>query len=146
DADDIELTITTTDANGDFQYCNLVPGSYNVCFFFKAEDGIRAFHVTGVQTCALPICIQKFRFNPLLCINGTKIINCEGADLAGWVIRLKDSAGVELTNTTTDANGDYQFCNLVPGSYTVCEDVMTGYDNVTPTCVAVTLECENVWD
>src|SRR5690606_12246369 len=27
-------------------------GSY---FFFQAEDGIRDFHVTGVQTCALPI-------------------------------------------------------------------------------------------
>src|SRR5690606_40032402 len=24
-------------------------------FFFQAEDGIRYFHVTGVQTCALPI-------------------------------------------------------------------------------------------
>src|SRR5690606_39795913 len=27
-----------------------------VYFFFQAEDGIRVFHVTGVQTCALPIC------------------------------------------------------------------------------------------
>src|SRR5690606_40310431 len=27
-----------------------------VAFFFQAEDGIRDFHVTGVQTCALPIC------------------------------------------------------------------------------------------
>src|SRR5690606_39374540 len=26
-----------------------------VLFFFQAEDGIRDFHVTGVQTCALPI-------------------------------------------------------------------------------------------
>src|SRR5690606_8871720 len=26
-------------------------------FFFQAEDGIRDFHVTGVQTCALPILI-----------------------------------------------------------------------------------------
>src|SRR5437870_7258943 len=25
------------------------------CFFFQAEDGIRDGHVTGVQTCALPI-------------------------------------------------------------------------------------------
>src|SRR5690606_40779041 len=24
-------------------------------FFFQTEDGIRHFHVTGVQTCALPI-------------------------------------------------------------------------------------------
>src|SRR5690625_8027317 len=34
-----------------------------VIFFFQAEDGIRDVHVTGVQTCALPICdelIKKF--------------------------------------------------------------------------------------
>src|SRR2546430_7447655 len=28
----------------------------NVIFFFQAEDGIRYLTVTGVQTCALPIC------------------------------------------------------------------------------------------
>src|SRR5690625_1383592 len=28
-------------------------------FFFQAEDGIRDGHVTGVQTCALPISIGK---------------------------------------------------------------------------------------
>src|SRR5256885_11099056 len=33
----------TRDANGD------------VVFFFQAEDGIRDYKVTGVQTCALPI-------------------------------------------------------------------------------------------
>src|SRR3712207_8424383 len=27
-----------------------------VFFFFQAEDGIRDIDVTGVQTCALPIC------------------------------------------------------------------------------------------
>src|SRR3712207_6876224 len=27
-------------------------------FFFQAEDGIRDIGVTGVQTCALPICCQ----------------------------------------------------------------------------------------
>src|SRR5690606_40967310 len=27
----------------------------DLLFFFQAEDGIRDFHVTGVQTCALPI-------------------------------------------------------------------------------------------
>src|SRR5215208_3487553 len=30
-------------------------GEKGVVFFFQAEDGIRAGHVTGVQTCALPI-------------------------------------------------------------------------------------------
>src|SRR5207302_7265746 len=28
-------------------------------FFFQAEDGIRDFHVTGVQTCALPILPER---------------------------------------------------------------------------------------
>src|SRR5215475_4728025 len=30
-------------------------------FFFEAEDGIRDFHVTGVQTCALPISLRGRR-------------------------------------------------------------------------------------
>src|SRR5690606_39341905 len=31
-------------------------------FFFQAEDGIRDFHVTGVQTCALPIYVSEMYF------------------------------------------------------------------------------------
>src|SRR5260221_9433988 len=34
-------------------------------FFFQAEDGIRDHCVTGVQTCALPICFEK-RATPAL--------------------------------------------------------------------------------
>src|SRR2546426_9786135 len=30
-------------------------------FFFQAEDGIRDYKVTGVQTCALPICQTQLR-------------------------------------------------------------------------------------
>src|SRR5690606_10328290 len=32
-----------------------LPCVFPCSFFFQAEDGIRDFHVTGVQTCALPI-------------------------------------------------------------------------------------------
>src|SRR5690606_41008847 len=37
----------------------------SVRFFFQAEDGIRDFHVTGVQTCALPIFCEKLHFHPV---------------------------------------------------------------------------------
>src|SRR5690606_25570192 len=37
-----------------FSLCHIV-----LFFFFQAEDGIRDFHVTGVQTCALPISIHS---------------------------------------------------------------------------------------
>src|SRR5690606_40410853 len=33
----------------------------SISFLFQAEDGIRYFHVTGVQTCALPISVRRVR-------------------------------------------------------------------------------------
>src|SRR5690606_40301410 len=39
-------------------------------FFFQAEDGIRDFHVTGVQTCALPI-LMKMAWSGLVIGLGT---------------------------------------------------------------------------
>src|SRR5256885_6754601 len=42
--------------------------TYDMCcgcfFFFQAEDGIRDYKVTGVQTCALPISQQR-RASPM---------------------------------------------------------------------------------
>src|SRR5690606_21226290 len=38
-----------------FRSSPLTTRFHPVVFFFQAEDGIRDFHVTGVQTCALPI-------------------------------------------------------------------------------------------
>src|SRR4051794_41896326 len=32
-----------------------------IFFFFQAEDGIRDGRVTGVQTCALPICRERIQ-------------------------------------------------------------------------------------
>src|SRR5690606_39688166 len=38
-----------------FSFYVLMSFFFSFFFFFQAEDGIRDFHVTGVQTCALPI-------------------------------------------------------------------------------------------
>src|SRR5690606_25495856 len=46
-------------------------------FFFQAEDGIRDFHVTGVQTCALPICLY---FEPLTLEDVLEIYEQEKCD------------------------------------------------------------------
>src|SRR5690606_32715044 len=54
----------------------LVSVSFVFLFFFQAEDGIRDFHVTGVQTCALPISavfqslVQPLIDNPVPAGNG----------------------------------------------------------------------------
>src|SRR5256885_6970051 len=39
--------------------CGFGGGVYICFFFFQAEDGIRDYKVTGVQTCALPICADE---------------------------------------------------------------------------------------
>src|SRR2546426_9416668 len=60
-------------------------------FFFQAEDGIRDYKVTGVQTCALPI--------------------------SNVSIELKNSSTGEVRHTTTGADGRYVLDQLVPGAY-----------------------------
>lgn len=47
--------------------------------------------------------------------------------LAGVVIRLHDANGNVVATTQTDANGNYRFENLVPGTYSVSEVQPEGY-------------------
>src|SRR5256886_11506586 len=55
-------------------------------FFFQAEDGIRDLTVTGVQTCALPICRTALRCAAAGAVTGLPsglvAIGTLGADLA----------------------------------------------------------------
>lgn len=57
--------------------------------------------------------------------------NCEldpgEVTLQGVVIRLFNQAGIEIAQTTTDANGIYTFAGLRPGKYTVKQDQPAGY-------------------
>src|SRR5256885_7668003 len=50
-----------------------------VFFFFQAEDGIRDYKVTGVQTCALPICV------PDLGVDDIALARAALAKRVGWV-------------------------------------------------------------
>src|SRR5207302_2841134 len=61
--------------------------------FFQAEDGIRDFHVTGVQTCALPISrVRPSRpgfAGPLRMTDLLAAIDATGNDLEGPAITLQ---------------------------------------------------------
>src|SRR5690606_40152215 len=71
----------------------------------QAEDGIRDFHVTGVQTCALPICFPGARF-----AHGEQTVaalsSCDVVVRSPGISRYRDevlqlqSAGVQLTTAT----------------------------------------------
>src|SRR5690606_39695900 len=75
-------------------------------FFFQAEDGIRDFHVTGVQTCALPISEgdrQLFRYRKKLLADLTRVKN-----------RIKDKflfTGISIPEEFDNANWSKAFLN-----------------------------------
>src|SRR5690606_9313195 len=61
----------------------------SVGFFFQAEDGIRDFHVTGVQTCALPIWIVPERpIDPAPYFYGALAYNAIIATALAWILWL----------------------------------------------------------
>src|SRR5690606_40419399 len=57
-------------------------------FFFQAEDGIRDFHVTGVQTCALPISLVLAGVFSVSSAAAALELNIIAApDVASWIER-----------------------------------------------------------
>src|SRR5204863_219923 len=52
--------------------------------------------------------------------------------LPGWTVLLLDAAGNTVATTTSDANGDYEFDNLFPGTFTVKEVIQAGWTITQP--------------
>src|SRR5262249_56725520 len=62
-------------------------GSGTHCsFFFQAEDGIRHWSVTGVQTCALPICDSTSTASALGWLASG---NCVAVATVSWPVALR---------------------------------------------------------
>src|SRR5690606_39708634 len=64
------------------------PG-HPLLFFFQAADGIRDFHVTGVQTCALPIFPRLEKYEQQLATLGERN-SYSKTDVDATFMRLKD--------------------------------------------------------
>lgn len=62
------------------------------------------------------LCIGKFVWYD---INANGIQDEGEVGIPGVIVRLLNASGVLLNTTSTNANGLYQFCNLLPGNYIV---------------------------
>src|SRR5258706_12513727 len=65
-------------------------------FFFQAEDGIRDWSVTGVQTCALPISIPVARASGLVLV-ATTVLALQTALGLVFDPRYRDFTDAELS-------------------------------------------------
>jgi len=135
---------TTTDANGNYTFTELMPGTYTVREVQKSgwlqTTANPADVVLPMGTDVTGIDFGNFK---LITISGQKFNDTDGdavkdlgeAGLAGWTIFLDANKNGSLDagekSTTTDANGNYSFSNLAPGTYTVREAQQTGWIQTT---------------
>ena len=98
---------------------NTFTGDFGVAFGGNAK-------VTAVPIAALPVALYGYKFDD---VNDNGIDNAEPR-LANWTIQLTgtDDFGNPVNlSTLTDANGQYSFTGLNPGTYTVTEVQQTGW-------------------
>src|SRR6185436_13997571 len=133
----VPFATTTTAADGSYSFANLGPGSYTVQEIAPAgytqtagNSGYTIAAQSGTNSTA-----NNFANFQQITISGTKYTDITGdglgdgdTPLAGVTINLFKDGGVNpVATTTTDASGNYSFSNLGPGTYTVVEQVPSGY-------------------
>src|SRR4030066_233871 len=88
----------------------------------QAEDGIRDSSVTGVQTCALPICVVNFRRTELLRQvmleygdAGKPIMITEGGwnDHPRWTRAVKPAQRIQYTIQAYELARGWEWCQAV---------------------------------
>lgn len=139
---------TTTDANGNYSFTGVAPGSYTVMAVLPANVTLstptQAITVVAGQT------TSAVNFGDKPAITGTLFTDSNGnarldsgeAGISGRTVFINnDGTGApDLQNpsATTDANGNYFFVGLSPGSYNVMEEAATGTSfSTNTTAVAV---------
>jgi protocatechuate 3,4-dioxygenase beta subunit len=152
---------TRTDANGNYRFENLVPGDYYVQFVppaaytvspqdAGADDGADS-DVNPLSGQTVVTNLQAGENDPTwdlgisLDVEPASVsdrvwfdTNRDGVQdpgetgVAGVVVRLYDEFGNLVAETVTDANGDYQFVNLPPGTYQLQFSTRSGYTITNP--------------
>ena len=145
-----------TDEKGAYQFVGLAPASYRVVIVDPDKGDLagliptQAYTGKGATEASVTITdasVQGVDFGLVAPATiGDRVWNDadgNGADngepgVPNVTVILKDANGVEVARTTTDANGNYRFTGLVPGTYTVDIEVPAGF-NAATTSMTVTV-------
>ena len=136
------VATTTTDADGNYSFTGLDPGTYTVKVTKAGElanldqtedpDGTKD-NASGAITLNADHPVQEnvnFGYVKKHAISGAvyldqnrdKTKNTGDIDLSGVTVKLVDPSGNVVATTTTDADGNYSFTGLSDGTYTVQVD------------------------
>jgi protocatechuate 3,4-dioxygenase beta subunit len=156
----VNLT-TTTDATGYYEFKDLLAGSYTITEtqpsnYNDGKDTLGTNAGTLNQdkftSIVLPggVDSKNYNFGEI----GTKLsgkvfldlnkdANINGSDTTMPVsikVNLYDSTNTLVESTMSDTAGNFEFTNLLPGTYTVEEVAPSGYTTTTPTRRTVTID------
>ncbi|MCA9100133.1 MAG: carboxypeptidase regulatory-like domain-containing protein, partial [Planctomycetales bacterium] len=149
DGDASPITVHT-DANGYWEVTGLFPGEYRVTEVQPKGylDGLDVAgsaggvaHNPGDQITGIVLAGGQaginYKFGELLPssisglvhadTDGDCVLDPDELPLAGVTIYLLDASGTRIDETTTDANGEYEFTGLAPGVYGIEEVQPTDY-------------------
>ena len=152
-----KLQTTTTAADGKYIFLGLEAGDYYVEFNLSTlptgyqvttkdsgrDDALDsdADPTTGkTETISLDVGEDDFSwdmgiYKPTYCIgdfvwndaNRDGIQDSNESGISGVAIELYDNSGNSIQNTTTDSNGNYKFCGLSDGNYSISVTIPSGY-------------------
>ena len=139
----------TTDEKGAYQFVGLAPASYRVVIVDPDKGDLagliptQAYTGKGETQASVTISdasVQGVDFGLVAPASiGDRVwddVNANGSDdgepgIGGATVILTDADGAEVARTTTDANGNYRFVGLIPGTYTVSIEAPSGYAAAT---------------
>ena len=128
----------TTGTDGKYEFCGLAPGNYTLNEEPK-QGWMQSIAPPEIVLSCSNITNQNFTNQALLCISGYKLDGCTKAGIGNWLITLNNSS--YTTSNLTGPDGKYEFCNLVPGDYTLTEEAKDGYISSGPISLDVTVPC-----
>ena len=136
----------TTDDNGYWEVCNLVAGEYNISEVVEA--GWKPTDPPGghYDPFAINDNVTNLDFlnTGIFCISGYKywdkdgdgVIDPEDDPIGDWVIFIDEDgdrrADPREPVTTAGGDGFWEICNLPPGTYVVCEELICGWTQTYP--------------
>ena len=153
----------TTDASGNYTFTGLTPGTYRVVVDATTlpANATPTGDLDGVATPSVAVAILTggqartdvdfgYRLSPASTASISSSIwsdldgdgeRDEGeSGIAGVTVTLTDEEGNVVATTTTDANGNYRFTGLPPGTYIVTFTPPPGYTPSTDESYTITLD------
>lgn len=141
--------VTTTDINGDYLFEGLTDGSYIASMTLPSGYvqvsplALNAVAVSG----GIEVKDNNFYVYPLSSIVGSVFSDVDGdsrigsldSGLTSVTVKLLNSNGNKLKETTTNENGEFVFGNLDGGLYWIEQVDAAGYTSVSPNLVSVNL-------